>query len=117
MARPAWLAIMGLMSVAACGNQRPFDAAMWKADRLSDSHLRLEARRSMLDDLARRFPPGTPKSTILAQLGPGEERLDCPYPDADSCLAYDLGMRSIDYDYFEFRFRRDRLVESHVRPS
>ena len=111
------LPFIALLCLAGCSDQRAFDAAAWKADTLSDSRQWLDVRRSMIEDVARRFPPGTAKAQIVAQLGPGERQLDCPYPDADSCLTYDLGVRSIDYDYYEFRFRRDRLVESYVRPG
>jgi hypothetical protein len=113
--RPAilWLPLITL----ACSDQTTFRQTDWQTETLTENRQTLELRRSMVDDIIRRFRAGIPKADVIQALGPNEQEVDCDYPDADSCVAYHLGIRpgSIDYEVLLVRFRRDRLVAASVR--
>lgn len=113
--RPAtlWLPLITL----GCSDQISFRQADWQAETLTENRQTLEVRRSMVDDIVSRLRAGTPKAEVIQALGPAEQEVDCDYPDADSCLAFHLGIRpgSIDYEVLVVRFSRDRLVEAYVR--
>ena len=102
-----------MLFLASCEDHRAFDAAAWKADSMTENHQFLDVRRSMVDDIERRFRPGTSKTTILSNFGRPEytDLQVCDFPNVDNCLTYDLGASMADYDFLIFAFRGDRLVQ------
>jgi hypothetical protein len=106
--------------LSGCTRPQAFDSEAWKADALTERHQLASVRRNMLPAIERRFPKGTDRSAVLAALGPADESGSgfCELrPPLDSCLVYDLGIESADYDFYVFEFANGRLVHSYFRPT
>jgi hypothetical protein len=106
------VSVVLLLLLAGCNDRRSFDPAAWKADTMTESDQHLDVRRAMVADIERRFRPGIGKAEILRNLGtPEYDASDsCDYPDADTCIGYELGASLADYDFLIFAFKADRLV-------